>query len=81
MSRTNLDKIVVIHQVIPLPIVIPDQLQDLGLLQLKPERSHGHLELVVIDRSIMILIEQLESLLDLLLLLLRELPVLLRLSA
>jgi len=54
-------------------IMVSEYLQDLGLLEVKAQSSHSDLELVIIDTPILVGVKQLKSLLDLLLLLVREL--------
>ena len=54
-------------------IMVSEYLQNLGFLEVKAQSSHSNLELVIIDTPILVRIEQLESLLDLLLLLVCEL--------
>lgn len=74
---TDLVEVVKLHQVIPLTVMIPDQLQDLCLLQLESQSPHGDFQLVVVDCTIVIGIKQIKRLFDLLLLLLGQLTLLL----
>jgi hypothetical protein len=58
---------------VPALVVVAEQLQDLRLLEVEAERAHGDLELVIVDGAVLVRIKELERLLDLLLLLVRQL--------
>ena len=50
-------------------VVIAERLEHFGLLEVETERAHGHFELVVVQRAVLVRVEELERLFDLLLLL------------
>ena len=71
--RTNFHKILEVHQPVPRLVMIPNDLQYLRLLQVKSQCSHRNLELMIVDATVLVRVEELEGLLDLLLLLIGEL--------
>lgn len=72
-GRTNLCKVLEIHEPVPGLVVVTKNLEHLRLLHVKAKRTHGDLELVVVDAAVLVGVEELERLLDLLLLLVGEL--------
>jgi hypothetical protein len=68
-ERTYFREVFKVHQPMVRLIMVSEYLQDLGLLEIKAESSHGDLEFVIIHTPILVGIKQLKSLLDLLFLL------------
>ncbi len=57
----------------PRLVVIPEELQHLRLLHIKPQRPHRDFELVVIHTAVLVCVEQLKGLFDFLALVVGEL--------
>ena len=71
-ARTDLRKVLKVHESMSSLVVVAQNLQHLRLLHVEPERAHGDFELVVVDAAILVGVEELEGLFDLLFLLLGE---------
>ena len=54
-------------------VVVPERLEHLGLFEVEAEGAHGDFELVVVQRAVLVRVEELEGFFDLLLLFVGEL--------
>ena len=71
--RTDFDEVLELHESRARLVVIAEDLEDLGLLEVEAEGTHCHFELVVVDAAILVCVEEFKRLFDLLLLLIGEL--------
>ena len=64
-ERTEPNKLVEVHPARPVLVLIPHDLQDFCLFQVKAQCAHRYFELVVVYSAILVGVEQLKGFFDL----------------
>jgi hypothetical protein len=53
-NATDLDKLIILEQAVARLVMVPESLELLHLPEVEPQRLHGDLQLVVIDRAVLV---------------------------
>lgn len=63
LGLTYLIEVIVVHQPMSVArlIVVSQQLQDFSLFQVKSQRAHGDFEFMVVNRAVLVCVEEFEG--------------------